>query len=286
MTCCRRRRRTIVALALCLPVLVPAGAGAVSITAFNQGPPQTSPLTPGPPLPGRTEPGYRFNLADYFPVSRNALPLGMFTETEFETILALLAGPADPIVVKQTIEFEIRGEFWLHHYTIELSPSVFPIASFDTVHVFGFIQHLVAPHPQQNENAPGPKIALDATADAGSALTLPPGSGPGAADRLVRELARSGLTIPSLASLGVDLNSLPHDNGTDEDAALLGVVGARPGALTVTFELVEILSLANHPQDVPEPPVLALLAAGIVIAAGLGAGKRARAVDTPAPWTS
>ena len=75
MACCWRADRAVVLLALCLPVLVSVDAAAVSITTFN--PSQTSSLTPGPPLPG--VPGaaaYRFNLADSFPGSRNALPIG------------------------------------------------------------------------------------------------------------------------------------------------------------------------------------------------------------------
>jgi hypothetical protein len=238
-------------LGVCLILLGPPRAGATSITASGQ----TTGLTASPPGTFVGYTGYRFSLKDYFPPSNNPLPEGVFTENELSTNLVLIggfgpAGPVDPIVEDQSLDFDITGEFWRHHLTLMLHAKSFPIFSSDTVGLKGFVQHLVAPHPNQGEVAPGAQVNLEGTAAGNAAVTPPPGSFL-SSTQLRRELQRHGVDLPAEGRYGFDANSVVHPNGTDEDTAIALLVGHAPGANAETFDWYEAGTAASHP--VPEP---------------------------------
>jgi hypothetical protein len=246
-------------LGICLILFGPPRGWATSITTFGPPLPMTFGLTASPPgtFPGFT--AYQFNLNDYFPAGPNPLPQGVFTENEFSTNLVLIggfgpAGPVDPIVVDQSLEFDVTGEFWRHHLTLTLHPKSFFIFSSDTVGLNGFVQHLVAPH--EGEVAPGAEVNLVANVAGNAAVTPPPGSFL-SSTQLRRELQRHGVDLPAEGRFGFDANSVIHPNGSDEDTAIALLVGHAPGVNAETFDWYVAGTAASHP--VPEPSGFAIV---------------------------
>jgi hypothetical protein len=257
-------------LFVCLLVLEPSRAWAAAITIFGPTGPMTFGLTPNiPPRPG-SPPGstsYTFNLNDFispFP-SPNLLPQALFTESELITTLHLLAGfgpdgRVDPIVASQSLEFDITGAFWRHHLTLTLQPQSFFIFSSDSVGVKGFVQHLVAPH--REEDAPGPELSLDARMTGSSLVTLPPGFGFVSDARVRREFARRNIIFPAEASLGFDATGEIHPAGADLDVAAAILTGRTPIPAAGTFDFYFVEVVGAH---VPEPSGFVLMGSGIVL---------------------
>jgi hypothetical protein len=254
-------------LLLCL-VLLPVPVRATTLTIFN--PPMLPTTVTLTGAPTRGEPGstsYFFKLSDYFPPGPNPLPQGTFSETELTTNLVLFAGgfQVDPILIDQTIEFDVTGEFWQHHYTLTLHPKSFIVFSSDSVRATGFVKHLVAPHSGEVE---GEQIPLDAIATGFSAVTPPPDIAPFlSGTRLLMELARRNIAIDPRARLGFDAEVQVHPDGPDEDLALMVIGGRAPGSNAETFDSYIVGVAANHPgaASVPELPVGVLLGSGLAL---------------------
>jgi hypothetical protein len=256
-----------------LLIVAPATAWATSITVFGQPTPVTFGLTAAPPdtIPGST--AYQFNLNDYYSTafpgmaSPNPLPQGSFSESELSTNLVLLAGfgpagPVDPIVVSQSLEFDITGVFWRHHLTLTVDPKSFFIFSSDNVTLKGFVQHLVAPH--EGEVAPGSEVNLEARMAGNRQVTLPPSAGSFlSGEALRRELRRRNIEVPADGRFGFDANSLVHPNGPHEDVALAVLIGKTPGSNAETFDWY--LGGVSAIHAVPEPSGLILLGSGLAI---------------------
>lgn len=154
------------------------------------------------------------------------------------------------------VEFLVAGDYWLHHLTLTLHPKSFIIFSADSVNLKGFVQHLVAPHPEQNEKAPGPEVNLEANVAGNTAVSPPPGSFL-TADQFRRELQRRGINLPAAGRFGFDANSLPHADGSDEDTAIALMVAETASANAETFIWYLIGTAAGHP--VPEPTAFGLM---------------------------
>jgi len=255
--------RVLVGVALL--ILGAARAGAASITTFGPPLPMTFGLTASPPGTFEGFNAYRFNLSDYFPPTPNALPQCVFTENEFNTNLVMIAGfgaagLVDPILVDQTLEFDVTGEFWRHHLTLTLHPKSFIIFSSDSVGLKGFVQHLVAPH--EGEVASGVEVMLEASI-AGNAQVTPPPDFFLTGEQLRRELRRHNVDLPAEGRYGFDAKSKIHPHGPDEDTAIALLVGKAPGANAETFDWYVVGTAALHP--VPEPSGFVLLGSGVIM---------------------
>jgi hypothetical protein len=219
---------------------------------------------------------YPFMLSGFLPPSANPLPSGVFAEVPLQFNLALLAGFAatgkvDPLVVPQTFNFFIIGDFWSVQAQIEYKPKSTIFSPSDIVIMQGDAVHRIAPHA--GEFAPGPAVPFNVTLNAGSVLTLPPDlQVPGPA----LQKAIKDAKLPDGARFGIDVRSENHAIGPDDDT-VFGILAGQidsPNNPLVPNELeFWVGGVAGLHAPTPEPTVLLLWG---TTAAGLAALARRR----------
>jgi hypothetical protein len=183
-------------------------------------------LPAGPPDPNL--PGYNlypFMLTDFLPPSPNGLPSGLFAESPLQFNLAMLAGfgpsgRTPPVLVPQTFNFFIIGDFWSVQAQFAYQPKSSIFSPSDIVTMTGDAVHRIAPHP--GEFAPGPAVLFNVVLNAGSVLTLPPGLNvpSGAVQQAIQNA-----NLPAGARFGVDFESAIHDPGPHEDVIFAILAG-------------------------------------------------------------
>lgn len=237
--------------------------------------PTNLPAGPADPnLPGYNL--YPFMLTGFLPPSGNPLPSGLFAESPLQFNLALLAGfgsagRVDPLVVPQTFNFFIIGDFWSVQAQLEYKPKSTFLSPSDVVTMTGDAVHRIAPHA--GEFAPGPAVQFNVVLNGGSVLTLPPDlEVPGPA----LQKAINDANLPAGARFGVDVRSANHALGPDDDTVFGILAGqiASPSNPFVGNELeFWVGGVAGLHAPTPEPGVLLLWG---TTAIGLGVVARRR----------
>lgn len=268
---------------LLIGLVLLAGA-ARPVSAVTIGFPGTAPVPPtfgvpqGPPNP--SIPGYNlypFMLSQFIPplpATPNPLPNVLFAENPLSFNLVMIAGfgPSgriDPVVVAQTFQFFVVGDFWSVQTEVGYQPASSIFSPSDVVTLKGSAVHRIAPHP--GEVAPGPTVPFNVVLNAGSAITLPPDfEVPGEA---LRKAARDA-NLPAGARFGFDARGAVHDPGPHEDVVLGILAGqiANPNNPFVGNEL-EFWVGGAVGLHTPEPATLLLWG---TTAAGLGYLTRRR----------
>jgi hypothetical protein len=221
---------------------------------------------------------YPFMLSGFLPPSANPLPTGLFAESPLQFNLALQAGfgaggKVDPLVVPQTFNFFIIGDFWSVQAQLEYKPKSTFLFPSDIVTMTGDAVHRIAPHA--GEFAPGPAVPFNVELNAGSVVTLPPDlEVPGAALQKAIQDAK----LPAGARFGLDVRSVNHALGPDDDTVFAILAGqiASPGNPFVGNELeFWVGGVAGLHSPTPEPGVV-LLWGTTALGLGLGARRRRR----------
>ncbi len=275
-----KRVTSLTAWTLLFGILLLAVAGSPA-SATTIGFPGTAPVPPtfglpaGPPDP--TQPGfnlYPFMLSQFIPplpATPNPLPTGQFSESPLQFNLVMLAGfgpggHIDPIVVPQTFQFFIAGDFWSVQTQLTYKPASSIFSPSDVVTMTGSAVHLIAPHA--GEVAPGPTVPFNVVLNAGSVVTLPPDFDvPSAA---LRKAIRDA-NLPAGARFGFDVRGAVHDPGPHEDVIFGMLAGqiANPNNPFVGNEFeFWVGGVTGLHAPTPEPGTILLLGSSL---AGLGA---------------
>jgi hypothetical protein len=206
------------------------------VSAVTIGFPGTAPVPPtfgvpqAPPNPNL--PGYNlypFMLSQFIPplpATPNPLPNVLFAESPMQFNLVMVAGMGpsgqiDPVVVAQTFQFFVVGDFWSVETEVAYQPATSIFSPSDVVTLKGSAVHRIAPHP--GETVPGSTVPFNVVLNAGTAITLPPDFD--VRGDVLRRAVRDA-NLPAGARFGFDARGAVHDPGPHEDV-IFGILAGQ-----------------------------------------------------------